>query len=136
MGYEDGVASPSVGPEQSPERGCKEVSMKCVLWFIFFVLFFDHIFIDYIFITKHVFCDFMFNYSAATVFVLLVLLIYWELNGVAYIIMVRKQDVFSLIIRSEIVLGCIFVLECLLWNIVCKTELGKRFASLGCEGVV
>ena len=29
--YGDGAASPSVGPEQSPERGCEEVSKKCVL---------------------------------------------------------------------------------------------------------
>ena len=61
----------------------------------------------------------MFKYSAAIAFVLFVLLIYGEVNGVVYIIMVRKQDVFSLrtlftIIRSEIGLECIFVLECLL----------------------
>ena len=61
----------------------------------------------------------MFKYSAAIAFVLFVLLIYGEVNGVVYIIMVRKQDVFSqrtlfTIIRSEIGLECIFVLECLL----------------------
>ena len=118
----------------------KEVK-KCVLWFIFLYCFFDHIFIDYIFITNHIFVILCLSILQL---LRLYFLFYWFIDSwmvFFYIIMVRKQDVFSLhtlfaIIRSEIVLGFIFFLECLLWNIVRETELGKRFASFGWDEVV
>lgn len=78
--------SPPVGPGQSPDGGCEEDWGECVLRFIFINYTFDYIFLYYIFIIYY--CDFIFKYYAALTHALFVLLIYWQMNGVVYILIV------------------------------------------------